>query len=420
MASTPSSSPSGADGVADGARGSFDGETARLRWFGATLAVLAGCALLFLLVGLVAPAGWNILLMAPAGAAAGLLLGFLYAATGRENDKFAPMLNALNAALAGAAVADTARDDGLLRSFVASLAESVGATGQTTLVGVILGAFGILGFLWMYTLKALSLNPAFRQAQKEEDEYERNRKAVNAGLSSTVIEPNAPAPPEAKQAAEKLIQSLGGDAATVPVARVKDLGKAQLIAGQFGAAIESFRKVLADSPGDASAMQYLAAALLNSGRERDAIPFLEQLASDPATPVSNYKLLGYAYLFLQGAPDQRQKLLKAVQWGGVYLKAHPEDAAAILNLACAYAQLANFDRTTYRQPMLDTLRLAIGKGGAPIAGRVRQLLAGDDDFAPFAADPEFQAVLQTDPAELATTTPPLVIVSPERDLSRIP
>lgn len=391
-----------------------------LRRFGATLAGLAGCALLFLMIGLVAPAGWNILLVAPAGAAAGLLLGFLYAATGRENDKFAPMLNALNAALAGAAVADTAREDGLLRSFVASLAESVGATGQTTLVGVVLGVFAILGFLWMYVLKVLSLNREILRVSQEEDEYERNRKAVNAGLSSTVIEPNAPAPPEARQAAEKMIQSLGGDAATVPVARVKDLGKAQLIAGQFGAAIESFRKVLADSPGDASATQYLAAALLNHGREREAIPYLEQLASDPATPVSTYKLLAYAYLFLQGAPDQRQKLLKAVQWGGVYLKAHPEDAAAILNLACAYAQLVAFDRTTYRQPMLNTLQLAIGKGGAPVASRVGQLLSGDDDFAAFAADPEFQAILQADPAALARSAPPLTIVSLDRDVSRIP
>jgi hypothetical protein len=82
-----------------------------------------------------------------------------------------------------------------------------------------------------------------------------------------------------------------------------DRGKHYLASGDYGLAIDSFEKALAEAPGSADAMNGLAIAYDRIGRKEDAAMFLNKaLALDPR---SAYTLNNFAYFHLShGEPDQ--------------------------------------------------------------------------------------------------------------------
>jgi hypothetical protein len=82
-----------------------------------------------------------------------------------------------------------------------------------------------------------------------------------------------------------------------------DRGKHYLASGDYGLAIDSFEKALAEAPGSADAMNGLAIAFDRIGRKDDAAMFLNKaLALDPR---SAYTLNNFAYFHLShGESDQ--------------------------------------------------------------------------------------------------------------------
>jgi hypothetical protein len=109
---------------------------------------------------------WNSLLLAPAGLALGNIAGFFMASYGKEQTRLNTFASQLPALFGVAVGVDALRGP---ESYVVRLLERVGAACETpaALVAIILLIFFVIGFLFMYMLKAAFINPLVEGASPE-------------------------------------------------------------------------------------------------------------------------------------------------------------------------------------------------------------------------------------------------------------
>jgi len=111
---------------------------------------------------------WNLLILAPAGLAAGNIAGFILASYGSEQQRLGHMVKAVPALVGGAAAADVLRGhDSYLVQTLDGIADVCGRDTSGGLVFLILLSFFAIGFLAVYVLKAAYLNPLIAWASPQ-------------------------------------------------------------------------------------------------------------------------------------------------------------------------------------------------------------------------------------------------------------
>ena len=139
------------------------------------------------------PKIWNVLMLAPAAVGLGNLLGFLYGTFGDEEQKFKPVFAVFNGLIGGAALADLAKENGVIRGFFGAMAFSCGIPDGSGFLLVVIVPFFAVGFLMLYPTKVLMLNPLTRLANPE---WAETKKAfVNQGVGGKYRTPPAMAAP---------------------------------------------------------------------------------------------------------------------------------------------------------------------------------------------------------------------------------
>jgi len=335
---------------------------------------------------------WFALLVPPCGGMIGLLLGFLYAAIGREVTKFGPALTAIGSAVSGAGAIELIRPDGTLREFFSELATNVGLPNLAVVVGLIFTASIVAGFLWMYLIKSLVINKELLVAQAEDSEYNKAVSTINQPLAQQAIDPAVKRElPGSIVAAAKQITDT---AAPTDLPSLRERGKAQFLQSLFADAIATMQLVLAKVPSDRTALLYLGSSLLNiGGRETESIPVLQRLIVDTGAPAVARKLLAYALLFDTNTKTRRTSLKFSLESTDAFLALYPDDAGSLLNKACALSQLAEFDQELLKD-LWPAIKAAVKAGGEPARRQIRgPLSAPGQDFAPFATMAEFKKVI---------------------------
>ena len=335
---------------------------------------------------------WFALLVPPCGGMIGLLLGFLYAAIGREVTKFGPALTAIGSAVSGAGAIELIRPEGTLRKFFVELATNVGLANLPVVVGLIFVASIVVGFLWMYLIKSLVINKELLVAQAEDSEYNKAVSTINQPQAQQAIDPASKRKlPENIVAAAKQITDT---AAPTDLPSLRERGKAQFLQGLHSDALTTMKSVLSKVPTDRTALLYLGSSLLNiGGRETEAIPVLQRLIVDTGAPAVARKLLAYALLFDTNTTTRRDSLKLSLESSDAFLTLYPHDAGSLLNKACAVSQLAEFDNRLLND-LWPAITAAVKAGGDPVRQQIRgPLSAQGQDFAPWAEMPAFKAAV---------------------------
>ncbi len=332
---------------------------------------------------------WFALLVPPCGGMIGLLLGFLYAAIGREVTKFGPALTAIGSAVSGAGAIELIRPEGTLRKFFSELATNVGLPNLAVVVGLIFCASIVAGFLWMYLIKSLVINRDLLDAQAQDSEYNNAVSAINQPQAQQAIDPAAKRElPGSIVAAAKQITDTAPPA---DLPSLRERGKAQFLQGLYPDAIATMQLILAKVPSDRTALLYLGSSLLNiGGRETEAIPVLQRLILDTGAPAIARKLLAYALLFDTNTTTRRTSIKLSLESTEGFLALYPDDAGSLLNKACALSQLAEFDQERIKD-LWPAISAAAKAGGEPARQQIRgPLSAPGQDFAPWASMDEFK------------------------------
>ena len=339
---------------------------------------------------------WNLLLVAAGGFGAGCLLGFIYGTFGAgQEDRFGPVFTAVAAALSGATAIDLARSDSGVNQAFISLALSCGlGEDGGLLVALVLIAFFAPGFMLLYVYKAMLLNlpigdinrrlSAMQTTLAQNDQLLPTPDPTGGGVRPPVRDPSAVA------AAHAVLQRPGaGEQGTPAELRVDALAHSAL--GQTDKAEAALRAALEQSPHDPRLSFALARILLQEhGREKDAIPVLEDAVRDPNIPLAAWMLLGYARLW------DETKLQASIQASQTYLAVRPNDLGAKLNLARAYGRLASREtadaRVDAKAKAISALTEMQLQTHPELKARVAAL--ADDDFRAIKDDPAFQALIR--------------------------
>jgi tetratricopeptide (TPR) repeat protein len=363
------------------------------------LVLLVGFTVLLLVVCCINPHRdsariWNLFLVAAGSLGAGSLLGFIYGTFGAdESARFGPVFNAVAAALGGATAIDLARNDSAVNRALQLLAIHCGlGDGAGALVAFVVIAFFAPGFMLFYICKALFLNLPIALINKRIAQRTLNRardevlpKPDPAAGGVTTPTPS----PQVVKAARAVVKREGAGRVGTPEKIATDaLAFAAL--GKNMNAERALRRALEQKPDDPRLSYELALLLLpeDSDRQREAIPLLEDVVKAPDPPPQAWKLLGYACLW------DREKLQRSVEATQKYLTLSPNEPGALLNLACAYAQLAGLGdeaaRPGFWEKALKTLQTLL-TASPWLKARVEELKA--EDFRFLKDDPNFTSLL---------------------------
>jgi tetratricopeptide (TPR) repeat protein len=326
------------------------------------------------------------LLMIAGGAfVLGLVVGFILAPYADEKQTFGPIAGLINGVIGGFAVSDISKPDSAIIRGLHSLSSAAGVSG-VGLVGCIVVFFGVIGFLCGYINKQYVLNPSLSQAKQLEDlqtQITEITKNININLADVESSPDiSDADKKALQDAvepftkvmqnDKLFRELCLDT-------IKAYAKGFLLLQKFAECEAVLRKARYLAPDDPDLMLQLAKLLCRSRRPLKAIPYLS-LLQEINSDVSVYKLLGYALLFV---PTRLEEAKAASE---LYLRAHPEDFGAKINLACVYGQSGPQDPNNVTQA-LSLLRQAVKEGGEEAKRAIVKLPS--DDFSAWNNLPAF-------------------------------
>jgi|GEM_PF-1279713 len=234
--------------------------------------------------------------------------------------------------------------------------------------------FAMVGFLLGYLSTRLFISGAFRKAD--------NDLLLTVGkeaepFAKAGAQPRDPEPENKELDARvaKLLELADKTDATpssVTPDVARQLARAFSASEDFKRAVPFFERAGARRGDDQDLAIEYAYALGESGKRREAIAFLEDFyarkSSDDAA-----RLLGYFFLWFPEHID------KSIEWTELYLKNHPKDSGAYLNLACAYAQrYGKTGNDNDRRKAIELLQKAIkmNKGWRERAKQLRR-----EDFA---------------------------------------
>lgn len=284
----------------------------------------------------------------------GILLGFLYSNFGTDESPFSTLATAITTLLTGALAADLTKiHDSLIYHVLMVLARASGLpSGQALgIVMMISIALGTIGFLLMYFNRRLILNVEMSVTSELMSRLSKSRQQVQKGEVDPSPESNNVSP-DALKAAQEIVSNPFAGKSNRPSELVAD-AKAFYAMNNFNRAREVAAKALTYRPNDPEAMLYEASSILgndedmNEKKAAEAAKILEQFKPDSAPLIVN-KLLGYCYLYLSNPSTARgkAKLKRSVELTLSYLaaqkaKGQDRDQGAVLNLACAYAQLGD-------------------------------------------------------------------------------
>ncbi len=331
-----------------------------------------------------------LLVIAGAAFVFGLLIGFVLAPYGDEKQTFGPIAALINGVLGGFALSDLSKKDSAIRQGFHCLASAAGLPG-VGLVGTIVGFFGTIGFLCGYLNKQYIVNVSLTQAKEFEGQalkISEITKGISLSLGDAERKPKLS--DEDRKKLEPVLESFSQLTTDESLFRelsidtIRSYAKAYFLLEEWEKSEKVLRKARQLVPDDPDVLFLLANVLCKTGRYEDAIAYLSFLEKIPATRVSTYKLLGYAYLFVPG------KLAEAEEASKKYLAIHPKDAGAELNLACVYGQRGPADQTN-RAEALRWLGRAI-QDNAEAKPLVRPLRMGDGDFSKWNEVPDFLAL----------------------------
>src|SRR5262249_6174639 len=124
------------------------------------------------------------------------------------------------------------------------------------------------------------------------------------------------------------------------------------------------------------------------GKEKESIPFLEQVVQNPDTPLTAWKMLGYACLWDEAA------LGRSVAATDKYLALFPQDSEAKLWRAAANARLISPNDATKRPAFLREVESLVREDPS-LKKRILDIEEDGeaDDFKDWRSDPEFRALL---------------------------
>jgi tetratricopeptide (TPR) repeat protein len=263
------------------------------------------------------------------------------------------------------------------------------ALGLVIMVSITLGT---IGFLTMYFNRRLALNVEMNAMSQLMASLSQSRQEVQKGEVDPSPESNKVSP-GALKAAQAIVNNPWAGKSNRPSELVAD-AKAFYAVNDFEKAREVAAKALSFRPNDPEAMLYEASSILGNDDDMDekraaeAAKILEQFKPESAPLIVN-KLLGYCYLYLADPNNEvgKAKLRRSIELSQSYLTAQrakglPRDMGAVLNLACAYAQLGD---ATNLIPLLKELVAA----DPSIKKRLRSL----PDFAAWLTNPSFNEVV---------------------------
>jgi tetratricopeptide (TPR) repeat protein len=365
-------------------------------WIGslafAGLAIVALVIFCFVLMGNKGESPWYLLLLATASVAAGALCGFLYSTFGSESERFGDVFKVINGGIAGFAIGDLTKPEASwIVKALQSLARPAGpGTGAGVVITVVL-TFGSIGFILLYFAKRLLLNRlSLALGPPLSAEVDKASAILNAATPPILLPREVASNPPVqalKDAAEVVLQSTDAGAAA-NLADLKARAKASYISDDWEQAEDALRRAYRLDPKDPETLLYLANVIINDDRPIEAIRYLEELATLQAAPTVTWKLLGYAYLW---RPD---KLEDAARASERYLAAIPDDAGALLNLACALAQRGPTNNPR-RDEVVEKVRLL--SSDPEMAARIRDLTAPGLDFELWVHEKDFRAAARMPP-----------------------
>lgn len=317
----------------------------------------------------------------------GLLAGFILAPYGDEKQTFGPIAGLINGVIGGFALSDLSKKDSAIKQAFHCLAAAAGLSG-IGLVGTVIGFFGAIGFLCGYLNKQYILNVSLTQAKAIEvqaTKLSELTKGISLCLGDAERKPKLS--DEDRKKLEPVLENFSQLMTDESLFRelcldtIRSYARAYFLLEEWDKSEAVLRKARQLAPDDPDILFLLANVLCKTGRYEDAIPYLSFLEKIPATRITTYKLLGYAYLFVPG------KLAEAEDASKKYLAVHPKDAGAELNLACVYGQRGPADESN-RAEALRWLKQAI-QDNALAKPLVRPLRMGDGDFSKWNEVPGF-------------------------------
>jgi hypothetical protein len=356
----------------------------KLNWGVGGYFLFAFATLALVCVGMGNARAYLLLLVATASFGVGHIIGFLYGVTTDEKERFSDALTLFNGLLSGALLTDIARDGSWTLKAAHSLSLACGLSGTGALLPV-LATFAPLGFVHAYFHKRLLVNLLQKRQDAEIDQIDRSRKQVDeANIES---DPGGRKPPTLTSSLKRAAEMVAASPTAGLGRNLEELradGKALFLTRELDRAEEALLRALELAPEDPDSLYTLAQVLIDQAREGEAVPLLQRLVEIPGAPDGAWKLLGYALLFT----DDLEESQKATER---YLKKHPEDLGALLNLACVFGQRGpeNPGARERLLPLLDRLLKAEPRWMA----RVRALTRGNEDFSKWKGDPAFRRIV---------------------------
>lgn len=334
-----------------------------------------------------------VLIVATAALNVGAVLGFLYSTFGEEDERFSKVFVAVNGVLSGATLTDLLqKDHSMIFKCLEHLTVSCGLEEKYAgIVFMVIVTCVPIGFFGLYFNRKLFLNPQINLASKM---IQNANEVLNQKPLEIVTDPDMEKPtadPEVKAAAKVITENkdaIKSDSAGV----LANLGRSFYELGQYAEAIAPLEKALKIRPNQPETLLAVASAMVNSGKQLDAIGILEKLTSLSSGPTRAWKLLGYSYLYYpDDKPDKREKLEESIEASSKYIAFQPDDYGAKLNLACAYGQLGPEYADAKTEVIALTKELLANVPG--VKQRIKDLTLPGQDFAQWTGVKEFMDLI---------------------------
>lgn len=333
---------------------------------------------------------FNLIFVAAAAFGLGGLAGFIFGAAGEEKQSFSGMATALNGIIGGFALSDITKKDGVIREVLHSLAVACELPGSG-LVACVLVFFGAAGFVVLYVNKQYVLNPAMTKNQQMAEQNQHLAtltRSVKVSLADIGSQPTTE--PKVVDGIKASLKDFEAAAQKDPelgdlfsAETLRSYAKAYYVTGELNKAESMLRRARSLSPDDPDALFYLAHVLITAQRPLESIPYLAFLSALPNAPVLTWKLLGYACLFDSNRLDEAERATDK------YLCFAPNDAGALLNLACVHGQRGPVGAVNVTLVM-NLLKQAIQIEPAVRAKVKDELTQPGGDFEAWKDNPDFQ------------------------------
>ena len=330
--------------------------------------------------------------------ATGAIVGFLFSSYGEEQASLGKIRDWLVGGLTGITIAEFMERGNLVRVLLQQFLP------LRSDLGLAIGTFVLyatVGCIAMFLNRELVWNPLLAKQrgvrrQLEElgtltEEHVQAAGGQNVFFSPADQSDELKRPEELRAPAVEKYLATGGAAVaageTLSTAQLMTLGDTHYLRKEYGKARQYYAQALQRTPDDAIVTMKVAQALWNEGQLQEAVQHLELARLGRNTPLDAYKLLGYYLLWFP------HRLKDSVKYSEYYLQSKPEDQGARFNVACAFAQLYEFNKSAEnRQTALDALRQVVAR--EPTWKAQAKTLTGDGgDFHSLENDAQFRELI---------------------------